>query len=219
LVAAKALPHIAPEVITMLFAKGFLIATGLLAAAAVATLSTACMSTAPSGEGSKDADGNTRDPSVMLNVGEPAPDFTTRDEQGNTVALASFRGKSNVVLIFYPANETPGCTAQLCAARDDWKLYQERNVAVLAVNPASPESHQAFKRNHNFPFPLLSDTEGNLIRAYGARGLMGVTTRTVYGINKDGVIVFAQRGIPSTQTILAAFEAPTGASEGTTTGG
>lgn len=145
-----------------------------------------------------------RDPSVILAVGERAPDFAVEDHHGNPVRLADYRGRQNVVLIFYPVNETPGCTRQLCAARDAWDDYTAAEVQVFGVNPASAESHRAFAENHNFPFPLLVDTEEQVIRAYGTKGERH-TQRTVYGIDKSGTIVFAERGMPETETILAAF--------------
>ncbi|MCC5877481.1 MAG: peroxiredoxin [Candidatus Sumerlaeia bacterium] len=147
-----------------------------------------------------------QNPSTILSVGSEAPNFTVSDDEGNTVSLADFRGDRNVVLIFYPANETPGCTRQLCAARDAWDEYIERNIQVFGVNPASIADHKSFRNNHQFPFPLLADTDGEVVAKYGARGLMGLTKRTVYGINAEGRIVFAERGMPDTKTIVAAFD-------------
>ena len=141
----------------------------------------------------------------MLEVGMDAPDFSVSDDEGNMVNLADFRGKKGVVLIFYPMNETPGCTSQLCAARDAWADYQTANVQVFGVNPATEKSHRSFSENHSFPFPLLADTEKQIVKSYGCEGLLA-TKRTVYGIDKDGKIVFAQRGMPSTQEILAPFK-------------
>lgn len=141
----------------------------------------------------------------MLEVGMNAPDFTVKDEEGNEVALATLKGEKNVVLIFYPMNETPGCTAQLCAARDSWDQYKNANVAVYGVNPASADSHRSFSENHSFPFPLLADTEKDVVKKYGCEGILA-TKRTVYAINKNGKIVFAERGMPSTGDILAAFD-------------
>lgn len=169
-------------------------------------LTTACLSTAPDGEGSTNTAGVARDPSEILTIGEKAPAFEVKDQKGQTHRLADHLGKTNVVLIFYPGNETPGCTSQLCTARDDWKKYQQAGVQVYGVNPADAASHASFAANHNFPFPLLADTTGRMVRDYGSRGIAGVVKRTVYGIDKEGRIVFAERGMPSTATILAAFD-------------
>jgi peroxiredoxin Q/BCP len=141
----------------------------------------------------------------MLEVGEVAPDFSVPDQNGEVVKLADFKGKRNVVLIFYPANETPGCTRQLCAARDSFEKYISADAAVLGVNPGTSASHLSFANNHNLPFPLLADTEGTMVRNYGTRGMAGVTSRTVYVIGRDGKIIFAERGMPETEKILAAI--------------
>lgn len=172
--------------------------------AGLAAMGAACMSTAPDGKGSLDANGKERKPSEMLAVGEQAPDFTALDEDGNTVRLADFRNNRNVVLVFYPGNDTPGCNKQLCSIRDDWSAFVDSDTQVFGVNPAAAESHRSFSDKFSFPFPLIADTDGAVVRAYGCRGLGGITTRTVYVIDKEGTIVFAQRGMPSTQEILAA---------------
>jgi len=185
--------------------KLFLYTITLTVALALTLTTVGCMSTAPDGEGSKNAEGQPRDPAEILPVGDKAPDFAVKDHLGADQRLADFAGRRNVVLIFYPANETPGCTTQLCTARDDWKRYEEANVAVFGVNPADAEAHASFAKNHNFPFPLLADVDGKMTREYGARGIAGVVKRTVYGINQEGTIVFAKRGMPSTDEILAAF--------------
>lgn len=142
----------------------------------------------------------------MLATGTTAPDFSVQDHLGNTVQLSDFRGEKNVVLIFYPANNTPGCTSQLCTARDDYSKYQQLDAVVFGVNKASAESHGKFAGKHDFPFPLLVDAEGQLTADYGCKGLLGMIKRTVYVIDKDGKIAFAERGMPSTEKILAAIQ-------------
>ena len=181
--------------------KLLLLATGLT----TMLLTSACLRRVPEGSGSKDEKGAERDPSKMLAVGTPAPDFSVPDDNGTLVNWSELKGKAPVVLILYPGDETPGCTKQLCSARDDWKEYAALGIQVFGVNPADVASHRKFRENHDFPFPLLADTDGAMIRAYGARGALGITERTVYGIDKRGVIVFAERGMPKTDAILAAF--------------
>ena len=144
----------------------------------------------------------------MLSTGQDAPDFDLQDEHGNPVRLADFRGTSSVVLMFYPADNTPGCTAQLCAARDDYDRYQAAGVAVFGVNPGSVKSHQRFVEKHGLRTPLLLDDGARVSRAYDALmpiPLLTVVNRTVVGIGRDGKIKFFQRGMPSTETILAAM--------------
>ncbi len=190
----------------------FYYAISLLAVAAIAILTASCGTRASEGTDRATVEPTENRSGEMLEVGATAPDFTVRDERGNEVILSAFRGEQNVVLIFYPANETPGCTAQLCAVRDEWDDFTAANVQVFGVNTANALSHRSFSENHNFPFPLLADTGGDIVRAYGCRGTLGVIKRTVYGINKDGQIVFAERGMPDTAQILAAFEEAGGSS-------
>jgi len=144
---------------------------------------------------------------MALHIGDPAPDFDLEDERGNRVRLADFRGRSAVVLMFYPADETPGCTRQLCAARDDYDRYLAAGVAVFGVNPASAERHRKFVERHGLKTPLLIDDGARVARAYDALypiPLVTLVNRTVVGIDRDGTIRFYERGIPSTDRILAA---------------
>ena len=91
-------------------------------------------------------------------VGESAPDFTVEDQEGRTVALADFRGRKNVVLVFYPGDDTSICTKQLCEFRDHWQAAQAKDTLVFGVNPQSAESHRKFAEKHHYPFPLLIRT-------------------------------------------------------------
>jgi peroxiredoxin Q/BCP len=139
----------------------------------------------------------------LLPVGMEAPDFSLRDDAGNLVHLAGWKGCAPVVLVFYPVDETPGCRKQLCELRDHWDEFARRGVQVFGINPGSAESHGKFRRNHHFPFPLLVDQGRKVAKLYGASGL--VIRRTVYAIGKDGRIVFAERGRPDPGKILAAI--------------
>jgi peroxiredoxin Q/BCP len=139
--------------------------------------------------------------SDVLPVGTSAPDFTLPDQDGKPVALASLRGK-NVVLVFYPRDETSGCTSQLCAFRDQWAAVQSKNTVVFGVNPQDAASHTKFRANHKYPFPLLTDEGQKTGELYHAKGL--IVKRTVYLIGPDGVIRFAQRGMPDPSDVLAA---------------
>lgn len=144
----------------------------------------------------------------MLRPGDPAPEFELADENGATVRLTDFKGKSPVVLMFYPADNTPGCTAQLCAARDDYDKYQAQGVAVFGVNPGSAETHKRFAERHSMRTPLLVDARGAVSRAYDALmpiPLMTIVNRTVVGIDRDGVVRFFKRGMPPTSEILEAM--------------
>lgn len=146
----------------------------------------------------------------MISVGEQAPDFSLEDENGNSVKLADFRGASSVVLMFYPADNTPGCTKQLCSARDDYDKYTAAGVKVFGVNPGSAGKHKSFSEKHGFKTPLLLDNGGKVSRAYDALMPIPIVTlvnRTVVGIDRGGVVRFYERGMPSTSTILGAMGA------------
>ncbi len=146
----------------------------------------------------------------MISVGEKAPEFELQDENGSAVKLADFRGSSSVVLMFYPADNTPGCTKQLCAARDDYDKYVAAGVKVFGVNPGSASTHKKFSEKHGFKTPLLLDNGGKVSRAYDALMPVPIVTlvnRTVVGIDRGGVVRFYERGTPSTATILGAMGA------------
>jgi peroxiredoxin Q/BCP len=131
-----------------------------------------------------------------LSVGATAPDFTLPDQLGQPVHLAGLRGH-NVVLVFYPGDDTTVCRRQLCEFRDSWGPAR-----VLGVNPQSAASHQRFIERYSFPFPLLVDKGKRVASLYNAGGL--IVRRTVYLIGPDGVIRFARRGKPSVSEVLAA---------------
>jgi thioredoxin-dependent peroxiredoxin len=138
--------------------------------------------------------------SSPLPVGSPAPDFTLPDESGHVVTLSKLRGH-DVVLVFYPGDDTPGCTKQLCSFRDDWAQATSRGIAVFGVNPQSALKHQKFREKFKFPFPLLVDAGQKVGALYNTSGL--IVKRTVYRIGPDGVIRFARRGYPAPAEVLA----------------
>ena len=155
----------------------------------------------------EEMDGGRDNASRMLRVGESAPGFSLPDQNGNVVTLADFQGEQNVVLVFYPRDNTPGCTKQLCGIRDDIGLFADKGTVVLGINPQASASHRRFVDRHGFPYSLLTDRDKKVVSAYGCRGML-MTKRTVYGIDKEGVIVFARRGMPSSKDVLDAFSRP-----------
>ena len=120
------------------------------------------------------------------------------------VKLADLRGK-NVVLIFYPGDDTGVCTKQLCEFRDVWARVREKNTVVFGVNPQNAASHAKFREKFHYPFPLLVDSGQKVGELYHARGI--VAKRTVYLIGPDGKIRFSERGKPDPQKVLAHAEA------------
>jgi peroxiredoxin Q/BCP len=145
---------------------------------------------------------------MPLAVGTEAPDFTLPSSDGSDVTLSSFRGNANVVLIFYPKDQTPGCTKQLCAARDDGAAFAAAGTKVFGVNGDSGDSHERFIAKYGLTMSLLTDRRLGVANRYGAVIGFGPVTfvnRTVVGIGRDGRIAFYERGMPATSAILASF--------------
>ena len=138
-----------------------------------------------------------------LEAGAPAPDFTLPAQSAKPVTLSKLRG-SNVVLIFYPGDDTPVCRKQLCEFRDQWDAARRHNTKVFGVNPSGVESHRKFQEKFRLPFPLLVDAGQKVAALYHAHGLF--VKRTVYLIGPDGVIRYAKRGKPDPQDVLAAAQ-------------
>lgn len=138
-----------------------------------------------------------------LPVGAPAPDFTLSAADGRAVTLSALRGR-NVVLVFYPKDETPVCRQQLCDFRDQFATATAHNAVVFGINPGDAKSHQGFSGKLTLPFPLLVDKGSEVASLYKAKGLLW-TVRTVYGIGTDGRIRFSRRGKPDPQQVFAAL--------------
>ena len=130
----------------------------------------------------------------MLKIGDKAPDFETRDQQGQPIRLSDYRGKK-VVLYFYPKDDTTGCTAQACSLRDNYDSLRQAGYEVLGVSVDDEKSHQKFISKYNLPFSLIADTSKAVVEAYGVwqeksmygRKYMG-TVRTTFIIDETGVI-------------------------------
>ena len=121
-------------------------------------------------------------------LNEPAPDFTLKDGNGENWRLSDHRGKV-VVLLFYPGDETPICTRQMCSVRDRWDDYVATGAEVVGISSDSVESHKKFAAHHDLPLPLLSDSDGTASKLYGARSLIpGKVARSVFVIDAHGVL-------------------------------
>jgi thioredoxin-dependent peroxiredoxin len=121
-------------------------------------------------------------------VGAAAPDFTLNDGDGKNWRLSDKRGKV-VVLLFYPGDETPICTRQMCSVRDRWEDYGATGAEVVGISTDSVESHKKFAENHDLPLRLLSDEKAEVANLYGARSLIpGKVARSVFVIDGNGVI-------------------------------
>jgi peroxiredoxin Q/BCP len=150
----------------------------------------------------------------QLKVGDPAPEFTLPDENGNPVSLVDFRGK-RVVLFFYPRDNTPGCTAQACGFRDEFSVIGDKNAVVLGVSAQGARSHQKFKAKYSLPFPLLSDEDHAVSVKYGVWGekkFMGflITNRSHFVIGPDGKLEDVQVGVTPKDSVRLAVDAIAG---------
>ena len=131
---------------------------------------------------------------TTLKAGDKAPIFKGKDENGKEISLTDFSGKK-VVLYFYPKDSTPGCTAQACNLRDNYKALQDAGYVVIGVSADSEKSHQKFIEKQNLPFSLIADTEKEICNAYGIWGekkFMGKVYdgihRTTFVIDENGII-------------------------------
>jgi peroxiredoxin Q/BCP len=124
-------------------------------------------------------------------AGSKAPDFQLQDHTGKTVSLSQFAGK-NVVLYFYPKDDTPGCTVEACNFRDEHSALEEAGAVVLGVSPDTTKSHQKFATKFSLPFPLLADTEHKAAEAYGAWGEKVNYGRTYMGIIRSTFLIDPQ---------------------------
>jgi peroxiredoxin Q/BCP len=131
---------------------------------------------------------------AILNEGDKAPDFKANDQNGKTVSLADFKGK-NVILYFYPKDDTPGCTAEACDFRDNYQSMLSKGFEIIGVSTDDEKSHKKFETKYNLPFPLIADTDKSINEAYGVwveknmygKKYMG-TARKTFLIDADGNI-------------------------------
>lgn len=129
----------------------------------------------------------------LLKPGDEAPDFEALDQQGQPVRLRDHRGKP-VVLYFYPADDTPGCTAEACGFRDDAEAWRAAGAVVMGVSTQGVDSHGRFADKHHLDFTLVADPGKQVCRAYGALGFTGLAKRVTYLVGPDGKVakVWAQ---------------------------
>ena len=131
---------------------------------------------------------------AKLNEGDKAPNFIANDQNGKPVSLADFKGKT-VILYFYPKDDTPGCTLEACDFRDNYQSLIGKGLEVIGVSTDDEKSHKKFESKFNLPFPLIADTEKEIVEAYGVwveknmygKKYMG-TARTTFIINAEGII-------------------------------
>jgi peroxiredoxin Q/BCP len=126
---------------------------------------------------------------VAVKVGDKAPDFTLPSQMGDNVTLSEYFGKKNVVLYFYPKDETRGCTREACEFRDQYDVFTDLGAEVIGVSAQSVESHKSFATHYGLPFILLSDEKNGVRKLYGVPSSMGILPgRVTYIIDKKGVV-------------------------------
>ena len=129
-----------------------------------------------------------------LTKGNKAPDFTSKDQNGNTVSLAQFKGKK-VILYFYPKDNTPGCTAEACDFRDNYQGLKAKGIEVLGVSIDDEKSHQKFITKYDLPFTLIADTDKAIVEAYGVWAEKSMYGKKYMGTNRTTFIIDEQGNI------------------------
>jgi len=125
---------------------------------------------------------------ATIQVGDKAPDFTLKSQTGETVSLKDFAGKP-VIVYFYPKDDTPGCTAEACAFRDSYQVFQEAGATVIGISSDSTDAHQKFSSKYQLPFLLLSDQGNRVRKAFGVPATLGLLPgRVTYVIDQAGVV-------------------------------
>ncbi|MDB4946310.1 MAG: Thiol peroxidase, Bcp-type [Labilithrix sp.] len=185
----------------MIARRGMLVGLGMAALLGASTL-------AGCGE-PKRPDGG----SGLLGPGAAAPDVAGEDPAGHVVRLSESRGKA-VVVYFYPADGTPGCTKEACAFRDAWSKLDQAGIVVLGVSSNSAESHRKFQKEHNLPFALAADESGTIASSYGVGKKLWGYDRVSFLVGKDGKVAkvwpSVDPGVHAGEVIAEAAKLPQG---------
>ena len=147
----------------------------------------------------------TNNDKVALCVGEMAPNFVAFDQNGNEIDSAKILQKERLMLVFYPGDDTPGCTTQLCEIRDKWDKFKEFNVKILGVNQGKNDSHTKFISKFQFPFDIIQDDGREVSKMFGAIGkffVSEITKRGAFVIDMDGKIIFQDWGMQNNEEIF-----------------
>lgn len=131
---------------------------------------------------------------MSISVGDRAPDFTLPGTGGDEYSLSDYAGRP-VVLVFYPGDDTPVCTRQLNSYNDDLGQFAELDAQVLGISAQDVDSHESFSDKHGFGFPLLADTDKEVAGRYGTLGPIGFPRRSVFIVDREGVVRYAHRAI------------------------
>ncbi len=123
-----------------------------------------------------------------LKIGDKVPDFSSKDQDGNTINLADYKGKK-LIVFFYPAANTPGCTAEACNLRDNYAELQSQGYELLGVSADTEKKQSNFRKKYDFPFPLLADVDHTVIKTFGVWGLKKFMGREYDGIHRKTFII------------------------------
>ena len=151
---------------------------------------------------------------MTVKVGDKAPDFTLPSQMGDNVTLSEFFGKKNIVLYFYPKDESPGCTREACSFRDSYEELTNLGAEVIGVSAQGVESHKSFATHYGLPFILLSDGDNKVRKLYGVPSTMGIIPgRVTFIIDKQGIVrhifssqIQAERHVEEAKRILEELE-------------
>ena len=149
----------------------------------------------------------------MITENAKAPDFTLPDSEGNMVSLSDYKGRK-VLLVFYPGDDTPVCTTQLCSYRDNYTEFTKRDIAILAISTDTVDSHKQFGEKNSLPFTLLSDHGKQVSRLYDAMDFLGMSKRAYVLIDEHGTVRLSFNDLlplfyQSTRDLLAKIDAMT----------
>lgn len=152
---------------------------------------------------------------VTLTKGDKLPVFTLKDQNNKLFQVADFIGKKNLVIYFYPKDDTPGCTKEACKFRDDFEVFSDLDAMVIGISGDSPESHTKFIEKYNLPFTLLSDVDDEVRKLFGVKGkfMNMIPGRVTFVVDKQGVIQYtfdsmgnAEQHVSEAQKILEEFK-------------
>lgn len=129
-----------------------------------------------------------------LKIGDIAPEFSAKNQNGNFIDLKNYKGKK-LVLYFYPKDNTPGCTAEACNLRDNYEMFRKKGYEILGVSPDSEKSHQKFIESKELPFDLISDSDHKVMKDYGVWGEKKMYGRTYMGVNRTTFVISEEGNI------------------------
>jgi peroxiredoxin len=132
---------------------------------------------------------------MAIDVGTRAPEFTLPSTKGD-ITLSKVIKKGPVLLVFYPGDDTPVCTKQLCDYRDNLEVFSGLGLQVIAINPQSEDSHKRFADKHRLPFPVVADAKGQVCKQYGALNILGMAKRALVLVGSDGTVKWRRTDFP-----------------------